>query len=83
MKIADDDGALQAVGLVDGDFEALITNVIAVLATIAYSFIVTFVILKILDVIPGLGLRADEADEDAGLDVSLHGERGYVSDGAD
>jgi len=29
--------------------------------------------LKILDVIPGLGLRADEADEDSGLDVSLHG----------
>jgi Amt family ammonium transporter len=58
-------------------------NVVAVLATIAYSFIVTFVILKILDIIPGLGLRADEADEDAGLDVSLHGERGYVGDGAD
>ena len=39
-------------------------------------------ILKILDVIPGLGLRADEVDEDAGLDIALHGERAYVGDGA-
>ena len=75
--------AVGGIGLIDGDATVLGYNVVAVLATIAYSFIVTFVILKILDVIPGLGLRADEADEDAGLDVSLHGERGYVSDGAD
>jgi len=75
--------AVGGIGLIDGDATVLGYNVVAVLATIAYSFIVTFVILKILDVIPGLGLRADEADEDTGLDVSLHGERGYVSDGAD
>jgi ammonium transporter, Amt family len=75
--------AVGGIGLVDGDAEVLGYNVVAVLATIAYSFIVTFVILKILDVIPGLGLRADSADEDAGLDVSLHGERAYVGDGAD
>ena len=67
----------------DGDAEALVTNVIAVLATIAYSLVVTFVILKILDVIPGLGLRADETEEDTGLDIALHGERAYVGDGAD
>ena len=75
--------AVGGIGLIDGDATVLGYNVVAVLATIAYSFIVTFIILKILDVIPGLGLRADEADEDAGLDVSLHGERGYVGDGAD
>ena len=75
--------AVGGIGLVDGDAEVLGYNVVATLATIAYSFVVTFVILKILDVIPGLGLRADEADEDAGLDVSLHGERAYVGDGAD
>ena len=75
--------AVGGIGLVDGETEALVTNVIAVLATIAYSFIVTFVILKILDVIPGLGLRADETEEDTGLDIALHGERAYVGDGAD
>ena len=75
--------AIGGIGLIDGDATVLGYNAVAVLATIAYSFIVTFIILKILDVIPGLGLRADEADEDAGLDISLHGERAYVSDGAD
>ena len=75
--------AVGGIGLVDGNAEVLGYNVVATLSTIAYSFVVTFIILKILDVIPGLGLRADEADEDAGLDVSLHGERAYVGDGAD
>ena len=75
--------AVGGIGLIDGDATVLGYNAVAVLATIAYSFIVTFIILKILDVIPGLGLRADEAEEDAGLDVSLHGERAYVGDGAD
>ncbi len=75
--------AIGGIGLVDGSAEVLGYNVVATLATIVYSFIVTFIILKILDVIPGLGLRADEADEDAGLDVALHGERAYVGDGAD
>jgi len=75
--------AVGGIGLVDGSAEVLGYNVVATLSTIVYSFVVTFIILKILDVIPGLGLRADEADEDAGLDVSLHGERAYVGDGAD
>jgi Amt family ammonium transporter len=75
--------AVGGIGLIDGDAKVLGYNAIAVLSTIAYSFIVTFVILKVLDVIPGLGLRADEADEDAGLDIALHGERAYVGDGTD
>ena len=83
VQLANADGVLENVSVVDGEFELLGFNAIAVLATIGYSFVVTFVILKILDVIPGLGLRADDAAEDAGLDVSLHGERAYVGDGAD
>ena len=75
--------AVGGIGLIDGDAALVIDNIIAVVATIGYSFVVTFVILKILDVIPGLGLRADEVDEDAGLDIALHGERAYVGDGAD
>ena len=83
VQLANADGVLENVSVVDGEFELLGFNAIAVLATIGYSFVVTFVILKILDVIPGLGLRADEADEDAGLDIAFHGERAYVGDGAD
>jgi len=59
------------------------TQVIAVVATLLYSGIVSLIILKVLDLIPGLGLRVSEADEDQGLDISQHGERAFVSDGAD
>jgi len=75
--------AVGGIGLVDGDAELLVDNVIAVVATMAYSLVATFIILKLLDVIPGLGLRAEEVDEDTGLDIALHGERAYVGDGAD
>jgi Amt family ammonium transporter len=44
----------------------------------AYSFVVTFVILKVLDMT--LGIRVSESDEELGLDVSQHGERAYTSD---
>jgi Amt family ammonium transporter len=70
-------------GLIEGNAEIMGTQVIAVLATIGYSLVVTAIILKVLDLIPGLGLRAPESTEDQGLDLAMHGERGYVSDGAD
>ena len=75
--------AVEGLGVVNGEFGLFWANIRATLATIAYSGVMTFVILKALDVIPGLGLRAVEQEEDFGLDVSFHGERAYVSDGAD
>ncbi|PKF35184.1 ammonium transporter [Acinetobacter proteolyticus] len=44
-----------------------------VLATIAYSAIVTFIILKVIDLVIGIRVSAD--DERMGLDLSQHGER--------
>ena len=70
-------------GLVTGDANILIANIVAVLVTIVYSGVVSFIILFVLDKIPGLGLRISEPDEDIGIDITAHGERGYVADGAD
>ena len=70
-------------GLLNGNAEQLGTQVIAVVATLVYSLVVSLIILKVLDVIPGLGLRISERDEDEGLDIVAHGERAYVRDGAD
>ena len=70
-------------GLVNGNAGHFVANLIAVVATLAYSGIVSFIILFVLDKIPGLGLRISEPDEDIGIDISAHGERGYVADGAD
>ena len=67
-------------GLIDGSSELLINNLILVVSTIIYSLLISLWILKILDVIPGLGLRSSESEEDDGLDVSDHGEKGYIVD---
>ncbi|MEN8990923.1 MULTISPECIES: ammonium transporter [unclassified Acinetobacter] len=44
-----------------------------VLATIAYSAVMTFIILKVIDLVIGIRVEAD--DERMGLDLSQHGER--------
>jgi Amt family ammonium transporter len=83
VQQADENGVFQNVGVINGEFGLLWANARAVFAVAVYSGILTYVILKILDIIPGLGLRVDSNDEDLGLDITLHGERGYVADGAD
>ena len=70
-------------GLIEGNAGQVVTQIVACLATIVYSFTVTMIILKVLDLIPGLGLRVKDENEDQGLDLSSHGERAFVSDGAD
>ena len=49
---------------------------IGVGATIVYTGIVSFIILKVLDGI--MGLRVTDDEESEGLDLSQHGERGYI-----
>ena len=70
-------------GLIEGNPGVMGPQIIAVVVTIAYSLIVTLIILKVLDIIPGLGLRVTEQEENEGLDISSHGERSYIQDGAD
>jgi ammonium transporter, Amt family len=45
-----------------------------------FSFVGTFVILKVLDFV--WGIRLSEEDEIAGMDVSQHGERAYIFGGS-
>lgn len=66
-----------AKGILEGSADLLIENLILIVATVVYSLVATLVILKVLDIIPGLGLRSTEAEEDEGLDVSDHGENAY------
>jgi|TARA_B100000959_G_C14942555_1_gene608460 Amt family ammonium transporter len=53
----------------------LVAQSVGVVATIIYSGIGSFIILKITDAI--VGLRVSEEEELTGLDISLHDERGY------
>ncbi len=62
-------------GLIDGNPQQVVTQVVAVLAVVAYAVIATFIIVKIVDAI--LGIRVKAADEEMGLDKSVHGETAY------
>jgi Amt family ammonium transporter len=68
-----------AEGLLAGDSGQFVDQLIGVGATMGYSFVMTFAILKVLDVV--MGLRVSEEDENIGLDASQHGERAYLLDG--
>ena len=56
-----------------GGMEQFIKQCTAVGATIVFTAVATFIILKITDVV--IGLRVSEEEEREGLDVTMHGER--------
>ena len=63
-------------GLFFGNPKAFITQMIAIAVTMAYSFVITIVLLKIID--KTVGLRVDDEEEVVGLDITQHGESGYT-----
>lgn len=66
----------EAAGLLYGNPGQITIQIIAVIATIAYAFVVTIIIAKIIDLT--IGLRVKEKDEVEGLDTNLHEESGYM-----
>tara|TARA_Y100000817_G_scaffold66760_1_gene50515 strand:- start:5579 stop:6805 length:1227 start_codon:yes stop_codon:yes gene_type:complete len=69
-------------GVVQGEFDQVWIQIYTALGTLAYSFVITYGILYILDKIPVLGLRVSDSNEDQGLDLSEHGEQSSIEDGA-
>jgi Amt family ammonium transporter len=63
-------------GLLYGGFEFFFKQVVGVLVVIAFSFIASYILARVVKAITGL--RVDDDAEDNGLDISLHEERGYV-----
>jgi len=66
-------------GLLFGNPRQVVTQAIAVAAAICYSGAVSFVLLKIINLI--VPLRATADDQSVGLDVCMHGEEAYVHEG--
>jgi Amt family ammonium transporter len=62
-------------GLFYGNAAQMGPQIVAVLATILYSFVVSAIILYVIKAV--MGLRVSEEDEQAGVDTSVHGEAGY------
>jgi Amt family ammonium transporter len=65
-------------GLIEGEPGQMVDQIVAIGVVAIYSFVVTAVILKVLDL--AIGIRLTENDEELGIDVTQHGERGYVFD---
>jgi Amt family ammonium transporter len=63
-------------GLFYGNPAQFIIQLKAVAVTVAYSGIVSFVLLKLVDVV--MGLRTSELSERIGLDLTDHRETGYT-----
>jgi Amt family ammonium transporter len=59
-----------------GGADLLVDQTIASVVTLVYSFSVSLVLGKAIDV--GMGLRVSEEDEDTGLDLSQHAEVAYA-----
>ncbi|PIE40688.1 MAG: ammonia channel protein [Gammaproteobacteria bacterium] len=73
LGIFSGNGFSEGITSIGGQFKV---QLIGVVATAVYTAIVTWIILKVVDVM--VGLRVDEEQETEGLDIVLHEERGYI-----
>ncbi|MDW8323199.1 MAG: ammonium transporter [Burkholderiales bacterium] len=65
--------AVEAIGGTAGGFDQFLKQLWGTLITIVYTAVVSYVLLKLIDMV--MGLRVTEEQEREGLDIALHGER--------
>jgi len=63
-----------------GSWELMGEQLLAVGATLVWSFVLTIVIVKVLDLVMPGGIRVTPEDEEMGLDLTQHSETGYSLD---
>ena len=63
-------------GLIEGNSKQLVIQLEGVVASAVIALVGTIIILKVLDLT--MGLRVSQEDEIQGLDLSQHGEEGYI-----
>ena len=64
-----------ASGLIHGNPKLVLIQLIAVLSSVVYSAVVTFIIIKVIKAVSDI--RVTDKDEQIGLDVTEHGEEAY------
>jgi Amt family ammonium transporter len=62
-------------GLFYGNPKLFLIQLVATVATAAFAGLVTFLLLTLLD--RTMGIKSDEQDQDEGMDLVEHGEKGY------
>jgi Amt family ammonium transporter len=76
LPSAYDKGPGSKLGLLEGNGAIMINQLIAVVITWIIAVVGSVILLKIVDVL--MGLRCSESEESQGLDLSQHGETGYI-----
>ncbi|MFN8622720.1 MAG: ammonium transporter [Chloroflexota bacterium] len=66
-----------ASGLLEGNPQQLVNQLIAVAFTVGFSAIGTVIIMKIIDL--AFGVRVPDEHEEIGLDLAIHGEAAYTA----
>ena len=74
--LKDSSGNPAALGWVDGNAGQVVNQAIGCVIAWGLAIVGTLIILKVCDLL--IGLRVTEDEEEEGLDLSLHGEEGYV-----
>ncbi len=74
-RAVNDVGQGMPLGLIEGGTQ-LIPQFLAVVITWVYAAVVSWVLLKLIDLV--VGLRVTQEEEIQGLDLSQHGEEGYI-----
>jgi len=76
----DDQGNALPLGMIDGNFTQIFNQLVGVVVAIALAVVGTWIILKLVDLV--IGVRVPAEQEIEGLDITQHGEEGYNWEGA-
>ncbi len=66
----------QPLGMIEGNYATIVGQAVATAVTWIFAGVVSFVLLKIIDAT--IGLRVSATSERQGLDITQHGEEGYI-----
>ncbi len=70
------EGQTAKLGLIEGNTSIMTAQLVATLFTWVIAIVGSVILLKAIDLV--MGLRVSEEDEYVGLDISQHGEQGYI-----
>lgn len=76
----DNRGNVLGSGMIDGNFVQIFNQLVGIIIAVLLAIIGTLAILKLIDLMIGLRVPAEEEIE--GLDITQHGEEGYNWEGA-
>ncbi len=66
----------KTLGMIEGNMQTIVGQTVATAVTWIFAGVLSFVLLKLIDLV--IGLRVPATAERQGLDITQHGEEGYI-----